>query len=868
MKRLLVLGTFLAFLGIASTDAAVRDVQNPSRKKSVTVTQQRTSTSPKATQTTNKRTVSTTARTGTNPTRTATPVKAQSTRETVRSGVRTATSRSATTRATQPTSRTAKQIKTTRAAETSTEEQSVTTRTGAIYEKCKNAYFSCMDQFCMLKNDDYRRCSCNDRVVDLMELRNNLSETNTKLTEFNENLDVVGMTRGQATAMHTESDGESALTADVSASKALLQAILNSIRGDDANVGGKMSDLNSVNISMDTANAFGITDSAQVVASYNGKALYNAVYPNCRDAVKNDCNDAALQRAITAYLMAVEQDCNTVQTAIVGKQKELKAAIREGSAMLDLARVENRKKHNSSDLTTCVNEVEQAILSEEVCGANYHKCLDNGEYIDVTTGKPIAGVSDFYKLEQLLRFSEGRDASNQKLTTIASNQTFINKFEDKTKKFAQDALDKCTEKADDAWRNYLDKALVDIYYAQRSKVKEIKQGCFDFISKCYVEKEASITVAMESLIDGTTDTELVPDKIALTRTMCTDYIESCNSMFGQTNIVQEYMDLQENTDTLAACRAVAQQCFNKFGGDNYENFYDPYSGLFNQGVDQIFEYGDLTLAPTTAMDWFSLYQYDADGKMLTDNGTGLPLYKSPCAKEVAEITSCAEQIEQVFGGLDSFLALRKKHPIFSTYTYSEPTGADTDTIAHGYGWVNDLSDGASWQQGDASSWQSLNRKIRPVGVATEVYNQIIDRLGIECANARGRFVEAQYINHDRYGTTSNSSVCNITSADNLLSGYTLLTNEYICPKDYTNQIATEAWGACQCFENGARRSMNGESPKCEQATRNCSSNNCTTLTEYSDTWYQCNLLDNDNRVCPGCNTTCSISTETVQPAIN
>ena len=71
--------------------------------------------------------------------------------------------------------------------------------------------------------------------------------------------------------------------------------------------------------------------------------------------------------------MAIEQDCNTVQTAIENTQKQMKAAVREGSAMLDLARVENRKKHNSSDITTCINEVETAILSEQVCGANYHK---------------------------------------------------------------------------------------------------------------------------------------------------------------------------------------------------------------------------------------------------------------------------------------------------------------------------------------------------------------------------------------------------------------------------------------------------------------------------------------------------------------
>ena len=85
------------------------------------------------------------------------------------------------------------------------------------------------------------------------------------------------MTAAQATAMRTESEGESALTSDNSASKALLQAIMNSIRGEDSTVGGKYADLNSINISFDTVNAFGTIDTGQAIAAYNGNALYNAL---------------------------------------------------------------------------------------------------------------------------------------------------------------------------------------------------------------------------------------------------------------------------------------------------------------------------------------------------------------------------------------------------------------------------------------------------------------------------------------------------------------------------------------------------------------------------------------------------------------
>lgn len=673
----------------------------------------------------------------------------------------------------------------------------------------------------MLKNDEYRRCSCSSRIDDLIAVRKNLIDTNTKLSEFTENLDVVGMTAAQATAMHTASDGENALTRDVSASKALLTAIMNSIRGEDATVGGAMSDLNSINLSFDTANMFGLTDTAQLIASYNGVDLYNAVYPSCRSVVGDDCNDASLQRAVTAYLMAIEQDCNTVQTALANKQRELKSAIREGDAMLDLARIENRQKHNSDDMTTCINNVQSAVLSEQVCGANYHKCLDNGEFIDVSTGAPITGVANFRELGNLLKFEYGVDAVDQKLSQNPSNQKFLKNFENKTKKFAEPALDKCTEIADAVWAEYLDKALLDIYYAQQSKVKTIQNGCFDLISSCYSDRETAITAAMAALIDGDNDISLTPDKIVLTKQMCSNYIDSCNGMFGD-DIVAQYIDAQTSTDTLAACRAVAQNCFDEFGGTNYENFYSPSSGLFNANV---VDTSGAASALKTALDWFTLYEYD-------ENGNRLPGYKSVCAQRVADISSCTNQIEEIFGGLDVTPA-QQTISTYGQYKYTKPIGNKDDRLA--YGWaMRDTQGLIDW---DDATYQFKNRRLRPTGVATEVYNQIIDGLITQCTNVQGKFVEAQFIDHDRYGSSDDSGgnicafkteACQTYDVSDINCAYGLmyydiygnsgplywLHYENMCPKNYSLNVDTNAWGICSCWENGGRRSKHGQISKC------------------------------------------------------
>lgn len=644
------------------------------------------------------------------------------------------------------------------------------TQTGTAYEQCKTAFFTCMDQFCELKNDAFRRCSCNDRVFSFQETSETYQNVNEQLTEFNENLDSVGLTKEQAIAMKTATEGEDALAEDKSASKQLLQAIMNAIKGEKSTVGGKYQNLNSITISPDMSNAFGMNDYGQIIASYNGTNLYKAVYPKCRTAVKDDCNDASLQRAVNAYLMAIEQDCNTVETALITKQRELKASAYESSAMLDLARVENRQKRNSDDVSTCLVNIEKAIQSDEVCGSGYHKCLDNGQYIDVTTGAPLDGVKDFYKLADLLTFKKNQNIQNQKLSTLANNRDFVQFFENKTKKFAKESLDKCSEKSDKVWQEYLDRALLDIYYAQQSKVKTIKQSCFDLVAACYDNQSTAIAEAMTNLT-GNYDISLKPAAITLSHQMCSDYIESCNNMFAG-DVVKEYMTNKGDYDIELACRDIAKKCFDSFGGTNYENFYYLQNGV---------------IEPGKAIDWFALYKCDKDTYECDRNQI-----VSPCAQELANTAGCNNPkiLERVFGGLDK---------------YSDSTETEY------------------YYKGDEEPWPII-RKLRPVGVASEIYSQINDILSIQCnTQFNGFFVKAQYAadygykkdNFCEINTTDYYSVFyKIGTTSTLDYWYHFFLNENMCPAYYKDKIDIQSWGMCSCWENGNQRSKNGESEIC------------------------------------------------------
>ena len=762
----------------------------------------------------------------------------------LRSNQKNTLSRSTTSRtATAPTR---KKNTTARATATQSSSNMTETKTGAEYEKCKNSFFACMDQFCELKNDSFRRCSCSDRVYKFQDIYDNYQDVSERLTEFSENLSVVGMTKEQASAMKTSSEGEDALTEDKSASKQLLQAIMNAIRGDDATVGGKYTNLNSVSVASDMSNAFGLEDTGQLIASYNGATLYKAVYPKCKAIVQSDCNNASLQRAINAYLMAIEQDCNTVETALQKQRKTLKASTHENSAMLDLARVENHKKNNADDIATCISNIESAIKSEEVCGSNYHKCLDNGQFIDVSTGAPITGVVDFYKLGELLTFKNAENLHNQKLSSLSNNRNFVQSFENKTKKFAQNALSTCSDQADTAWQQYMDMALLDIYYAQQAKVSEIQQNCFDLITACHENQNTAIATAMAA-ITGDNSILLKPASISLTSQICSNYIESCNNMFNG-NVVASYIKNKNFTDSETACRAIAQQCFDKFGGTGYENFYSLQSGLF---------------LPGTAIDWFTLY--DQDKNII-----------SPCAKELATTEGCtdSELLQRVFGGFDKYVINGENSTDSQTF-YT----IDNGDVLSG----NDQS--LTGNEGRATSGASEtiavitdDRIIRSTGIATEVYAKIIDNLKNQCETVKGYFIESKNAksygyNPDNFCLLNTSSVNSMfyinpvfSSPSTLNYWYNFIENENVCPAGYMETVDTQSWGICSCWENGGYRSQNGTSNICRALLPMINSTGaesgalCThdilphTDASYqtqSDTkWCQQSLISSFGQVCP------------------
>ena len=95
---------------------------------------------------------------------------------------------------------------------------------GTDYTECRDAYFTCMDQFCATADDTYRRCICSSRLTEMQSKQSALSQTTEQIADFkNLNLAVIDKSAAEVTAMITETAGEYAQSIAKDTSDSALQ---------------------------------------------------------------------------------------------------------------------------------------------------------------------------------------------------------------------------------------------------------------------------------------------------------------------------------------------------------------------------------------------------------------------------------------------------------------------------------------------------------------------------------------------------------------------------------------------------------------------------------------------------------------------
>ena len=403
---------------------------------------------------------------------------------------------------------------------------------GSGYASCRDAYATCMDQFCANANDTYRRCYCSDRFTGFRETSENLDTALGMLADFqNKNLDAVDKTAAEVTAMYMASEGEKAIKKDTSASQKLLNNISNILSGKstvkaNANL-NSLGVLDFSSFEFDEGDIWGESssifggDSASNIADLEGKALYNKVNKQCMEIVKDACSsDAVFNLARSSYSIMISQDCNVIEKNINAKRAAVEETVRTAQKYLRDARLDEYRAHNSADVLECLGKVETAMRNPLACGENYERCMDyTGKYIDFATGEARYS-KELFGLNSLIILDGSADV-------LKANSEYDKWLDKNTKKFAETALDSCRDISNVVWQEFKRSALIQMAQAQDDRIQKIKDSCVETIKECYDEKS-------ESLYDmDTTDMQSTGAVVAVAaRGTCYDKVLACAALYG------------------------------------------------------------------------------------------------------------------------------------------------------------------------------------------------------------------------------------------------------------------------------------------------------------------------------------------------
>ncbi len=357
------------------------------------------------------------------------------------------------------------------------------------YTQCREVYYSCMDEFCANKDSQLKRCACSSRIAEFDEMKQQLAEIEDKLLDFNQRLLTVNMDKEDAEALFTATEGELAFQQDdKSDSKKLLDEISEKLNTtfDDTTFGENLA---PVSLSLNIDAAFDTVDSMMGASTtaLSGTELYSAALPVCREMALEVCTQDELDIVESGYQMAIEQDCNTVAKAYQTQQDQARNKIREGSALLDMSRLDIYQQRNSDDILTCKKKMLDMLASTTVCGTDLQKCLDiSGHYIDPSTGEAIL-TANLVNLGSLIV----RPTGDEKWTDAPGNQRFVS-FLNSKKQYLESATENCQDISDYVWDSFMEDALAQIKLAQESKLEEVRQSCTTLTTQCLTDTAKSL----------------------------------------------------------------------------------------------------------------------------------------------------------------------------------------------------------------------------------------------------------------------------------------------------------------------------------------------------------------------------------------
>ena len=409
--------------------------------------------------------------------------------------------------------------------------------TGLYDQACYDAYFGCMDQFCITDNASGGACTCSDDIAEYDQeydaIQDILAQANILRTEEVERVkagadaDIIftGERRYDADGNILD-EGELTAAEEKEQRRASLMAIFNtSIYEDDEE----------------------LESSVTSMADMTGDELYRAADEMCVAQVPDSCaDDIMFLRQL--YTRQITSDCLGYKNSLAQQRATAEADLAAAESEVRAALQESLESANKYDLGQCMVEFKKCMQTTDACGENWENCvatiasenMQNNAAVS-TAGTTVESV-DTYDI-------------------TASTMEILN-----TKRpICENVLDQCVAVRDQVWPNFLREAAPTIRVAESQAESKFRQSCLGDISDC-IQTACRDDIAGKGV--ATMDACLARPDMA--RSFCKVEIDPCERMEPQ---IWDYVKDKLAAMRVDACTQEVKDCFTADTrcGENFQN---------------------------------------------------------------------------------------------------------------------------------------------------------------------------------------------------------------------------------------------------------------------------------------------------------
>lgn len=411
------------------------------------------------------------------------------------------------------------------------------TPTGLYSQECYDAYYGCMDQFCIVDNTNGGSCACSDLSI----------EYEKQFADIKKTLE----------------EAERVSTVEVEKVKAGAQAdiIFGGERkyDEDGNVLGvdevdtkakKKQDLMALfNTSYDDEDedVFGDSSYDDDLASKTGDALRRAAEELCLAQVPASCEkEMTLLRQV--YVRQITSDCKAFENVIAKQRAEADLAMANAQADVRAALKESFDAANKFDRGTCMVEYKKCMLTDDACGKDWINCVSiiasenmQNNQATSTAGTTVETVDSYGITPSTLE--------------VLNSKRYI----------CEKVLDQCVAVRDMVWNDFLREAAPTIKVAESMAESKFRQSCLTNISNCIQ------TACKDDIVGkGTATMDACLSRPDMARSFCKVEIDPCERMEP---LIWGYVVDKLAAMRVDACTQEVKDCFTAETrcGENFAN---------------------------------------------------------------------------------------------------------------------------------------------------------------------------------------------------------------------------------------------------------------------------------------------------------